>query len=1087
MKQLIAWFARNGVAANLLFFGIIFAGLITASTIKREIFPELASDIITISVIHPGASPEEVEESICIPIEEEIHDLEGIKEVKSTAVEGVGSVTAELLPGTDSRQLLEDVKTRVDAIEVFPEEAEKPVIQEIILRRQVIDIAVWGEADEVSLKELGQQVRDEVTNLPSITHATLSSVRPYEISIEVSEADLRRHGMTFDQVAQAIRRSSLDLPGGLIKTDGGEILLRTKGQAYRREDFEKVVLLSRPDGTRLTVGDVATVVDGFAETYQSARFNGKSAVLIKVFRVGDQDPIQIANTVKEFVAEAGNRMPEGIALTTWLDRSVYLKSRQDLLIRNGRAGFVLVFLVLALFLRLRLAFWVTLGIPLSFLGALWLMPAIGVSINLISLFAFIVVLGIVVDDAIVVGENVYRYQEKGGNPLQAAIRGAQEVSIPVMFGVLTTVAAFVPLLLVSGTMGKIWQVIPMIVIPVLLFSLVESKLILPAHLSHYSRERDLKQRGGLPGLWRRFQTWLHGKLTAFVHQVYRPSLERGLRWRYATISLFIAAFLLVVGLVGAGVVRFIFFPRVESDYVIVNLRMPNGTPIDVTSDAVSRLERVALDIQEDLNGREGSAEGGTIKHVLATVGEQPNQAMQSWDSSSSSLFSGSHMGEINMELALSEDRSITTREIANRWRQETGPIPDAVELTFSSSLMHIGDAIDVQLSGRNVEELRGFAEALKRRLVDYPGVLDITDSYRSGKQEIKLQILPAAEALGLTLSDLARQVRQAFYGEEVQRIQRDRDEVKVMVRFPEDDRRSLAGLENLRIRTPTGIEVPFYKVARAEMGRGYAVIQRTDRRRTINVIADVDQAEGDANAIVSDLKASVLPGLLGDFPGVSFSFEGEQREQRQSMAELGRGFIMAIFMIYVLMAIPFRSYIQPFIVMTAIPFGLVGAVLGHLIMGKELSILSIVGMVALTGVVVNDSIVLVDYINRQRREGVPLTTAIREAGTVRFRPILLTSMTTFAGLTPIMIEKSLQAQFLIPMAVSLAFGVLFATFITLMLIPCSYMVLEDLKRGLRRIFLGRGREDVAEEPATAYGRDGLSPSSGGAVGSNPEA
>ncbi len=1056
MNRAIAWFANNIVAANLLMVVILGGGLMTISRLKMEIFPEFSSEVITVSVLYPGAAPEEVEEGVCMRIEEALQGLEGVERVTATASENFGSVNIELVPGADPRELMDDVKSRVDAIETFPGETEKPIVKEVNIRRQVIVVSISGKADEATLKYLGEQVRDEISTIPGITQTELANARPYEVSIEVSETALRRFGLTFDEVARAVRRSSLDLPGGSIKTEGGEILLRTKGQAYRGPDFEDVVLRARPDGTHLTLGEVATVVDGFEETDQSARFNEDPAVQVLVFRVGDQNALQIAEKVKAYVGETQGRMPEGIQLTTWADFSLVLRSRLDLLIRNGRAGFSLVFLILALFLRLRLAFWVALGIPISFLGAIWLMPSMDASINLISLFAFIVVLGIVVDDAIIVGENIYRHFQMGKDRLRAAIEGAQQVSVPVIFAVLTSVAAFSPLLSVPGNTGKIMKLIPEIVIATLLFSLIESLFILPAHLAH-SRMNG-KKSGSWPvgRWWNRFQEGFTSRVRHLTDTVYRPILEFALGWRYLTIAWGVSMLLLTFGIVGGGWIKFTFFPQVEADYVVSLLTMPQGTPAETTAEALRRLEKTALILEKEIEDEAGEE---IFRHMMTSVAEQPYRASQRANAGSAATFAAAHLGEVMIELTPSETRDISSPEIAKRWRELTGPIPDALELTFTASLFSTGEPINVQLSGPDNRELQEVAEKLKARLAEYPGVIDIADSFRPGKQEVRLSLTRAAETLGLSLSDLARQVRQAFYGEEAQRIQRGRNDVKVMVRYPAHERQSLGNLEEMRIRTPDGSEVPFSIAARAELGRGYASIRRTDRQRIVTVTADVDEKAANANDVLSDLTASALPKMLEDHPRVRFTLEGEQREQREVMGGLQRSFMLALLVIYVLLAIPFKSYVQPLIIMAAIPFGLVGAVWGHIIMGMNLTILSMFGLVALTGVVVNDSLVMVDFINRNRSEGASLDEAIREAGVARFRPILLTSFTTFGGLTPILLEKSMQAQFLIPMAISLGFGVLLSTFTTLILVPVSYAILEDI-RGLATRILGRETEDL---------------------------
>jgi len=1063
MNGAIKWFAQNSVVANLLMIMIVAAGVLTIPTITKEIFPEFSLDIISISVRYLGAAPEEVEEGVAIRIEEAIQDLEGIKQITSTSTEGVASVTVELDSGTDPREMLNDIKARVDAIETFPEQTEKPVISEITNRRQVIDVAVSGPVDEVTLKVLGQRVRDELTTVPGITQVELVAARPYEVSIEVSEEALRRHNLTFDAVAMAVRRSSLDLPGGSIRTPGGEILLRTKGQAYRGDEFENLVLLTRPDGTRLLLGDVAHVVDGFAETDQSARFSGEPAVGIRVYRVGDQSALDIAAKVKAYTQEAQHRMPAGVTLTAWNDFSRILQGRMDLMIRNARNGYILVFIILALFLKFRLAFWVSLGIPISFLGAFWLMPMAGVTINLISLFAFIVVLGIVVDDAIIVGENIFKHREQGDVGPEGSARGAISVATPVIFGVLTTIAAFLPLLYVSGMMGKIMRVIPLIVICALAFSLIESLFILPAHLSHI---HDKKEPRGIGAIWLRFQTAFADRVSWFIQRVYKPSLELGVRFRYTTVAIATVTLLVTIGLLGAGWVKFVFFPNVESDFVSAAVTMPLGTPVEATSEAMKKIEDSALALRDELNGATPDGHPKTIQHVFTSVGDQPFRARQGPHAGSTGGFAESHLGEMVLELAPSEDRDITSAEIVRRWRETTEPIPDVVELTFTSSIFSAGEPINVQLTGLDMDDLSDASERLKLELGKYQGVFDITDSFRSGKQEVKLYVKPAAEAYGITLIDLARQVRQAFYGEEAQRIQRGRDDVRIMVRYPEDRRRSIGDLEDMRIRTANGGEVPFSVVAEAEQGRGFSSIRRVDRQRAINVTADVDETEGNATEVLTDLRDKALPAILADYPGVSYTFEGEQREQADTMAGLVRGFLFALIAIYALMAIPFRSYIQPLIVMSIIPFGMVGAVWGHVIMGQNLTILSMFGLVALTGVVVNDSIVLVHYVNRRRAEHGDLLRAVYEAGLARFRPIILTSLTTFAGLTPLLLEKSVQAKFLIPMAISLGFGVIFSTVTTLIIVPSVYIILEDVKRLAMRI-LGRQHVEPAPEPTSA--------------------
>jgi multidrug efflux pump subunit AcrB len=1048
MKSAIAWFAENHVAANILAALLLIGGMITLPTIKQEVFPSLELPVISIGVEYPGAAPEEVEEAICVRIEEELQGLQGISRLHATAAEGHGSVMIELLAGEDASKRLNDIRTRIDRIDTFPDDARAPVIQQAEVRFQVVDVAVSGDVDERTLKRLGERARDEILALEGITDVELVAARPYEIAIEVSEYDLMRHGISFDEVVAAVRRSSLDLPGGTVRTRGGEIRLRTRGQAYDGHDFANLLLLSRPDGTRLRVGDVAKVIDGFEETDQSSTHDGKPAVIVQVFRVGQQSALDISRRVREYIAEAEDRLPAGVSYTLAQDDARFLRNRLDSLLRNARGGLILVLLVLALFLRLRLAAWVSLGIPLSFLGALALLPGLDVSINLISLMAFIVVLGIVVDDAIVIGENVYTHQSRGESRLTGAIRGAQGVAIPVTFGVLTTVAAFAPMLFIPGPMGRIARVIPLVVCACLLFSLFESLFILPAHLAHgAARADDETGSTGMGNAWRRLQDRIAIKLEIFIEHHYRPFLERALEWRYLTAAVGAAVLVMTSGMLAGGWIRFVFQPDVEGEVMVAYVTMPQGTPAEVTREAVDQIERsatavrAALDAEHAVNG-----EASVFRHIMTSVGQQPYRVKQAQGPSAyaNAKQTGGHLGEVQIELAPGEQRDITAAEMTRRWREASGQIPGAEELTFSSTIMSAGSPMSIELTGSDLPQLRAVAGDLKKALALYPGVLDIGDSFRGGKQELVLEILPEAEALGLTLQDLGRQVRQAFYGAEAQRVQRGRDDVRVMVRYPAADRKSLADLEHMSIRTADGSAVPFSTVARAELMDGVSSIRRMDRRRIVTVTADVDPSVANANELNQHLEANVLPDLLRQYPGIRYEFGGEQREQGDFLGSLKRGWLIALLVIYALLAIPLRSYAQPLIIMAAIPFGLVGAVWGHVLLGHDFSMFSLIGLVALSGVVVNDSLVMVDYINQRRAAGDPIASALREAGGARFRAIMLTSLTTFAGLTPLMLETSVQAQMLIPMAISLAFGVIFATAITLVLVPAAYMILDDV-------------------------------------------
>ena len=1064
VNRAIAWLARNPVAANLLMVAIVVSGLMAATTITQEVFPELELDRISVQVPYLGAAPEEVESAVVVRIEEAIQNIDGIKEIVSTAAEGSATVVAEVELGTDPQRVIDEITNSVQAITTFPAETERPIIRQLVARSQVIDIAISGDTDAATLKAVAELVRDGVAALPDVSQVEIGSAPPYEISIEVSEAALRRHGLTFDQVADAVRRSSLDLPGGSVRTERGEILLRTVGQAYRGSEYERLMLWTRPDGSRLVLGDVATVVDGFAETDQQARFDERPAVTVSVYRAGEQSALEVAAAVRGYVERAGSWLPEGITLTIWQDQSVVLTDRLAIMLNNGAAGFLLVFVVLTLFLELRLAFWVSLGIPLSFLGALAVMPSADVTINMVSCFAFILVLGIVVDDAIMVGENVYRHQEGNRDGARGAVAGAQEIGKPVVCAVLTTAVAFLPLLFVPGGFGKIFRVVPLVVIPCLLASLLESLGILPAHLAHVRR--------GRAGVWRRFQQRFAGGLAWLVRNGYEPFLGLALRWRYATAAVGVASLILSGGAALGGWTGFRFFPSIENEYMTASVTLPLGTPVETTAASVAKFEAGAARLRARLADESGI---DYFRHMATTIGDQPVQGRGGGrlGVAGTTAAVGGHLGEITIELAPTELRSYGSEQLGTLWREETGPVPEAVAIDLYTSLLSPGEDVDVQLSGADLERLRAAADAIKRRLQAYAGVYAIADSFRTGKEEVRLGIRPAAEALGLRLRDLGRQVRQAFYGEEAQRIQRGRDDVRVMVRYPRDERRSLADVDNMRVRTPDGGEVPFGHVAVVEPSRGFASIRRVDRNRAVNVTASVDPQVSSATAVIRDLRQRILPEVLAEFPGVFYSFRGAQAAQEEAVDALRTGFLLSLVLIFALLAIPLGSYVQPFIIMGAIPFGLVGAFWGHLVMGLDVTIMSLFGFVALTGVVVNDSLVMVDFINRERtRHGASgatanlaagdpqrvdsgLEQAIRRAGSHRFRPILLTSLTTFAGLVPLMFDRSMQAAFFVPMAVSLAFGVLFATFITLLLVPIAYSILDDLQRLPRRLFRSR--------------------------------
>ena len=1041
MKSLVAWFADNHVAANLMMILLLLGGVFTALTMKIEVFPESSLDTIRITVSYPGASPSEVEEGVVRVIEENVAGLTGINRIDSTATEGRAAITLEVIKDWDIKSLLDEVKSTVDRITNLPEEAETPVIRESVRRSMVLRTAVFGDVPRDTLKEVARRIKDELTADPRITAVDVHGIRTPEIQVEIDERTLRRHGLTLSQVASAISSSSMDLPAGSVETRGGEILVRAKGRRYRAADYADIALITRVDGTRLTLGQVAALREGAVERNVEGFFQGKPSVNITISRVADQNALTVAAAVKEVLARVRPSLPHGIDIDTYDDRSKDLKSRLELLGRNLGLGLILVCLLLGMFMNWRLAFWVAMGIPVSFLAGIWILPPLGVSINMISLFAFIMVLGIVVDDAIVVGEHVFTKREAGVKPLQAAIEGTLEIGRPVIFSVLTTVAAFYPLLDVGGMMGKIMYNIPVVVIVVLMASLAECLFILPAHLNR-SRFQVALDTGKKEKFSVRALKWV-------IRKPYRASLDFCLSYRYPVLALGLAVLFISAGLITSGTLKFTLFPRVESDTLTASLVMPAGTPIERTQEVMAHLEKSAREVLAEADAKRPEGSEPLLKQTISYTGITFTAGHGGY-----TREVGSHLGQINVVLLEGEKRDVSAPKLARLWRQRVGRIPDAESFTFSGQIFRTGNPIEIHLSSPDEETLKQAAGELKQDLSELPGTFGIGDSYLQGKMEMQLKLKPSARSLGLTLDHLARQVRHALYGAEALRFQRDEDEVKVMVRYPEENRKSLDDIENMRIRTPDGAEVPFSQVAEVRMDQGYSSIQRAERRRVIKVYSDVDEDVANAAELRAEVKNRLIPALLPEYPQLRYTAEGEAREQEESLGDVYQGFAIALFIIYTLLAIPFRSFTQPLIVMAAIPFGLAGALAGHLLMGYDLTILSLFGMVGLTGVVVNDSLVLIHAANGVREKGASPREAILAAGPMRFRAIILTSLTTFVGLTPMLMEKSLQAQFLIPMAVSLGFGVLFATLVTLLLIPCGYLILEDLLR-IGRFVLGR--------------------------------
>ena len=1057
-KGVVSWFARNPVAANLLMLALLLGGIMVGLGVKQEVFPDFKLDMVSISVPYPGASPSEVEKGIIVAIEEAVRNLDGVDRVTSSAQEGGGRIYVSLELEADPNKLLADVKNAVDRLTSLPEESERPTVSLVTNRVEVISLILYGDQDEALLRSLAEATRDELLLDPLVTQAELMGAPPHETSVEVPLAKLREHGLTLEQVAATIGASAIELPGGAIKTDSGEVLLRTAERRQRGVEYAELPVVTSPTGTQVTLGDIARVRETFADTEQAAYYDGQPSIMLKVFRSGDQTPVEVAEAVKTRVEQIEARLPEGVKIAIWADWSQIYVERIDLLMRNAYIGLVLVLLVLGLFLELRLAFWVTMGIPVSFLGSLLLMPAMDVSVNMLSLFAFIVTLGMVVDDAIVVGESIYEARQRGEPRLSGAIRGARQVAIPVCFSIATSVVAFMPMLFVPGFSGKFYRVIPSIVISVLVISLVESLWVLPAHLAAL---KDPKQEGFYAALHNQQQKVSRG-LERFVRRFYAPVLDVALRRRYLSLAIGIAILFATVGWVAGGRIMFRFMPEIDGELVVTGIEMPYGTARAETDRVRRYVMEAAMKVVED-TGEEGIVRGRFSQLGTPLPGD-PGVANRA--------VVGGHIANVQVFLVPSAERKISASEFLSRWRKEVGRVAGVDSMRFSLAMgPSPGAPINVELKHTDMEVLEAASAELAETLTTYPSTWDINDGFSLGKPQLDLTMTNKASVLGLTAGDVARQVRAAFYGAEALRQQIGRNEVRVVVRLPADERRYVHDFENLLIRTPTGGEVPLREVAEIRSGRSWPVINRAEGQRFVEVTADVRMGEADPNAILASLEAEHIPPLLKKYPGLQYEFGGSQREQAKAMGALGAGGQLAIIAIFALLAIPFRSYTQPIIVMAAIPFGLVGAIMGHVIMGFDLSMISVMGIIALSGVVVNDSLVLIDAANVYRREGRSVFEAIHAAGIRRFRPIILTSLTTFLGLMPMITETSAQAQFLIPMAVSLGFGVLFATFIILLLVPAYYLILHDILAAL-------GRDEAVVPPSDGGGEPRAEPRTG---------
>jgi len=1033
-RGIISWFARNSVAANLLMLIIIIGGLLTADTIRKQFFPQIEINWVEFNAFYPGAAPQEVEEGITIKVEEALESVQGLKRVITYSNRNSASGYFRIEDSYDPQVVLDEIKSEIDSISSFPDGMERPKVERIKLRQEVLYMSLYGDMTPRQLKELGEKIHDELMQLPLVNITDFYGGLDYEIAIEVSKDRLREFGLSFNDVAAAVRGFSRNMSAGQIRAENGYINLRVQNQAYVGYEFENLPLITLDDGTTVLLGDIATVIDGFQEGIQYSKFNGKNSVTFFIGAANDQSMTDVADVVKAYVAKKQEALPEGLKLETWVDMTYYLEGRLDLMLDSMKTGAVLVFLMLALFLRVRLAFWVMMGLPVCFLGTLLFMPMamIDVTVNVISLFAFILVLGIVVDDAIVMGESAHEECEENGQSLDNVIRGVKRVAMPATFGVLTTIAAFLPLTMDDGPSSAFGKAIGYIVILCLLFSLVESKLILPAHLARMKKKTIVKPGSKNPLDWlRNGVNFVQGKvdsnLKKLIQNIYRPTLTMAVEYRYTVIMLFISFILICAGLYAGGMIRFIGQPKIPHDFPRVSFEMNVDASEKATLSAALAIEKAIYNVDKELEDKYGQ---GMISDMQVDL-------------------EGRTSAKVMTKLVDPEIRPLDTFELAEMWRKAMPLIPGMKSFEVQDNLFGGGrddGDISFRLEGKNEEQLVAASQELKAKLNSLKGVGDVNDSRQSSAKEVQFELKPQAYGLGLTLANIASQVGNSFYGLEAQRILRNGEEIKVMLRYPEEQRNSIAQVSEVLIVTPQGAEVPLSEVANITVTQGVNGIRRENGNRTINVWASVDADQAEPFKLAQDIRDNFMPQLLKKYPRVKSEVSGNIQEQMDSAKTQLRDFIISLLIIYSLLAIPLKSYSQPLMIMAVIPFGVIGSVLGHMIMGIDLSALSLFGIIAAAGVVVNDSLVMVDYINKSRESGIAMKKAVLEAGCRRFRAIMLTSLTTFIGLMPIMTETSMQAKMVIPMATSLAFGVLFATVVTLMLIPCLYLAIEDIKK-----------------------------------------
>ncbi|MEO9617205.1 efflux RND transporter permease subunit [Parasphingorhabdus sp.] len=1026
----VAFMARNGVAANLLMIFLFVAGIASYQTIVQEVFAENSLDRVQVSVAYPGATPDEVEESIVQKIEEAVEAVENVKQIQSNAAENTGSVTIEMELGTDIDRALDDIKAEIDQIQTFPDEAEEPDVREVTSRQSVVRVAIFGDVSENALKETAYRLEESLATLPEVSFVDTSAIRDYEVSIEVPQDTLQAFGLSLNDISRTVAASSLDSPAGSIDTESEEVRVRTIGQNYNQQNFEDIVLVSNENGTLIRLGQIAKIRDGFQDSELVALFNGKPVAFVEVFRTSNERVLDVSRATNDYLeGPFAHSLPEGISYAIWSDDSELLNERLSLLLKNAAIGLLLVLLALTLFLDIRLAGWTALGIGVTFVGAIFLLDLAGSSINMFSLFGFILALGMVVDDAIVVGESVYARRESGRTGLGAAVSGARRVTVPVIFAVLTTVAAFSPLFAIGGIMGKILADIPLVVVAVLFLSLVESLLILPNHLSHLPAP-GAPTRNPVTRFFERLQAKVDVYYQAFVNGPLDRALHFSIRMPFVILAGSVALFIVIGALIPAGIIKNSFFPAIEDDIVTASLEMPAGTTITETEKIARLIEQKGRETFAKFEAEKDEDEPSPLRGIFTLIGQAPRVNGPAFETKGFS----SNIASVQFSFIPGDQRALTSREFENAWRENVGTVVEARSLVFASDLISIGAPVDVQISDPDPDVVEAASIKLMEKLNRFSGVFDIESDQDEGLKEIQLRLKPEARSLGVTLQDVALQVRAAFFGSEALRVQRGQEDMRVYIRLPEEERNSIVDVERFRVRVPGG-EVPLATLAEVSFGQAPSVIRRTDGRRITTVTADINTDVVTGQEIATAVTDEIMPELQADYPQLLYRFGGEQKEQQESFGDLGLAFLAALLMIYTLLAIPFRSYMQPLIIMAVIPFGIIGALIGHLVLGLPLGVLSIFGIIALSGVIVNGSLILIDFINENVREGMEIEEAIINGAKSRFRPIMLTSLTTFLGVAPITFETSTQAQFLIPMSASLGFGVLFGAVILQMLIP----------------------------------------------------